>query len=155
MREQSSPMSPGGDPAERGVTEMLLGALAGSALLPFLQAVATKAGEDLYTRIRDLLSGESRERARTSIAEAGHVTLADQGSKTIVRLPADLPADAAAALRALRLPPAEPGWRVVYWDGAHRVWVCHEVDAPPRGALRVDEITGDTPPEPEPPAQPR
>ncbi len=130
-------------PAERGVTEVLLGALAGSTLLPFFQAIATKAGEDLYARIRGLLSREKDERARTALDTTGHVTLADPGTATVLRLPADLPPDAAGALRHLMLPPRGDGWRVVYWDAARRVWVADDLDIPPRNAIRIDQSPAD------------
>ncbi|GLW06934.1 hypothetical protein Misp01_20640 [Microtetraspora sp. NBRC 13810] len=132
-------------PAERGMTEVLLGALAGSTLLPFFQAIATKAGEDLYAKVRSLLSGADRERAQTALDTAGSVTLADRGTMTILRLPAELPPDAAAALRLLVLPPPAEGWRIVYWDGARRMWVVDDLDVPPRNAVRIDEAPGESP----------
>jgi hypothetical protein len=126
-------------PAERGVTEVLLGALAGSTLLPFFQAIATKAGEDLYARIRGLLSGKKGERARQALETAGHVTLADPSTATVLRLPAELPPEAAHALRFLVLSPHADGWRLVYWDGVRGSWVVDELDVPPRNAVQLDE----------------
>lgn len=119
------------DDADRGATELILGALAGSALLPFLQAVANRAGEDAYRAIRDRLTWRSRRRARAELREAGVMSLAAHDARVVLQLPERITPAMAAGLEAVRLPAGRTGWAVVSWDEAQGRWVVDDVAEPP------------------------
>lgn len=118
----------------RGATEIILGALGGSALLPFIQAVATKAGEDAYKLVRDKLSRRGRRSAETEIREAGTITLADEKTRVVLQLPQPLTSEMATRLDSVRLPVRRTGWLLVSWNPVVRQWVVEEIPEPPRAA---------------------
>ncbi|HWS36440.1 MAG TPA: hypothetical protein VN408_27360 [Actinoplanes sp.] len=124
--------------AKRGTTELILGALAGSVLLPFLQAVVTKAGEDAYQAIRDRLPWGSRRKASAELKEAGVVSLAARDARVVLRLPQRITPLMAARLENVRLPVDRPGWAVVSWDEVQSRWVVEQVTEPPDSATRVE-----------------
>lgn len=110
-------------PDLRGVEEILLGALAGSALVPFLHAIATKAGEDVYGKIRSLLSGHLRTRASSELAKSGTVTLVDPDRRVVLTLPAHLGPEQAASLANILVSiSADDDWYLVDWDGENCGW---------------------------------
>jgi hypothetical protein len=123
---------------DRGATELILGALAGSVLLPFLQAVATKAGEDAYQAVRDRLSWRSRRRARAELQEAGVVSLAAHDARVVLQLPERVTPAMAARLENVRLPVDRTGWAVVSWDEVQSRWVVEHVAEPPPSATTVE-----------------
>ncbi|WFE37619.1 hypothetical protein [Micromonospora sp. WMMD998] len=125
------------DDADRGATELILGALAGSALLPFLQAVATKAGEDAYQAISDRLPWRNRRKARAELHEAGVVSLAARDARVVLQLPERVTPVMAARLENVRLPVDRSGWAVVSWDGAQSRWVVEHTAEPPPSATSV------------------
>ncbi|WP_143133638.1 hypothetical protein [Actinoplanes philippinensis] len=124
--------------ADRGATELILGALAGSVLLPFLQAVATKAGEDAYQAIRDRLPWHSRRKAQAELKDMGVVSLAARDARVVLQLPERVTPVMAARLENVRLPVDRPGWAVVSWDDAQSRWVVEHVSEPPPSATAVD-----------------
>ncbi|MFB9359213.1 hypothetical protein [Actinoplanes nipponensis] len=126
------------DGSERGATELILGALAGSALLPFLQAVATKAGEDAYQAIRGRLSWRSRRGARAELREAGVVSLAARDARVVLQLPERVTPVMAARLENVRLPVDRTGWAVVSWDEAQSRWVVEDAAEPPPSSTSVE-----------------
>ncbi|BBH67870.1 hypothetical protein ACTI_45550 [Actinoplanes sp. OR16] len=122
-----------GSGSERGVGELLLAALTGSALAPFIQGVVTKAGEDVYTKIKDRL--QSRRRA----AEAGPIVLADPLTRIAVELPATLPTSEAARLAAVRIPESgNRDWLLVQYQPGRARWTIRVVPEPPATAIRLD-----------------
>jgi hypothetical protein len=114
----------------RGAVELLLGALAGSALLPFIQAIATKAGEDVYGKIRDKLSRRHRKQAKSALRAKGTVTIADDEARLILQLPSTMTATMAARLGNVRVPPTRDGWLLVRWDPTYAEWQAHPCDPP-------------------------
>ncbi|GIF37482.1 hypothetical protein BC793_104150 [Actinoplanes xinjiangensis] len=128
----------GPDGTDRGATELILGALAGSALLPFLQAVATRAGEDAYQAIRDRLPWRSRRGARAELKEAGVVSLAARDARVVLQLPERVTPVMAARLENVRLPVDRTGWAVVSWDEVQSRWVVELVAEPPPSATPVE-----------------
>jgi hypothetical protein len=119
---------PDADP--RGAVELLLGALAGSALLPFVQAIATKAGEDVYGKIRDKLSRRDRKRTKDQLSASGTVTIADPESRLILQLPSTMTASMTARLESLRVPIIRDTWLLVSWNPAQAEWQWQPCDPP-------------------------
>ncbi|MEV0004157.1 hypothetical protein AB0H28_18005 [Micromonospora sp. NPDC050980] len=126
------------DDADRGTTELILGALAGSALLPFLQAVATKAGEDAYQAIRDRLPRRGRRGAQAELDDSGVVSLAARDARVVLQLPERVTQVMAARLENVRLPVDRTGWAVVSWDEARSRWVVEHAAEPPPSATSVE-----------------
>lgn len=122
----------------RGATEIILAALGGSALLPFVQAVATKAGEDVYKLVRDKLSRRGRKNATAEIRAAGTITLADERARVVLRLPQPLTTEMATRLDSVRLPARRIGWLLVSWNPVVRQWVVEEIPEPPRAATFLE-----------------
>lgn len=117
------------DDSHRGTTELILGALAGSALLPFIQSVATQAGQDVYQLIRDRLSRDGRRRAKAEIRESGTVTLTARDARVLLKLPHRLTPTMATRLESLRLP-VDRGWVQVAWDHQRERWVVESIPEP-------------------------
>jgi hypothetical protein len=129
------------DPDPRGAVELLLGALAGSALLPFVQAMATKAGEDVYGKIRDKLSRRHRKQAKSALRAKGTVTIADDDARLLLQLPSTMTASMAARLGNVRVPSSHDGWLLVRWDPVRSEWQAHPCDPPTSD--EVIEVTTD------------
>lgn len=127
-----------GSGAERGAGELLLAVITGSALAPFVQGVATKAGEDVYAKIKDLL--RTRRRAgSTTEPPPGPIVLADPGTRIAVALPATLPTSEAARLAAVRLPAADRrDWLLVEYRPGEPRWTVRVVTEPPATAIEVE-----------------
>lgn len=126
------------DDSGRGATELLLGALAGSALLPFVQAIATKAGEDVYQMLRDKLPRKGRRDAKAEIRVAGTVTVTAPRSRVVLQLPERITPTMAARLENVRLPVDRPDWLLVAWDEAQGSWIVQSVPEPPATASSLD-----------------
>ncbi|MFC0598007.1 hypothetical protein [Streptomyces palmae] len=125
-----------GSGGDRLFGELLLGAMAGSALAPFVQAIATKLGEDVYGKVRDLLARRSREPAEHMPGES--LTLADPQRAIVIQLPASLTTTEAAGLAQVRLPErTEAGWVYVRYDPPTGRWQATLVPQPPTGAIEV------------------
>ncbi|WP_250032632.1 hypothetical protein [Paractinoplanes maris] len=121
---------------ERGGGDLLLGVLAGSALAPFLQAVATKAGEDVYAKIRDLLT--RRRASPPPAAPEAPLILADPQTRTAIRLPATLTSAEAARLAAVHVPAHDGGrWIIVDHAADGAGWTVQVADRLPDGAIEV------------------
>jgi hypothetical protein len=122
--------------ADRGVGEVLLAMLTGTVLAPFVQAVATKVGEDVYGKIKQLLG---RHRV-VPPAEGSPITLADPAKAIVLELPATLDAKDAYGLSAVRVPSVPAGqWLLIRYDAAARTWTAVAVPAPPTGAIEIDD----------------
>jgi hypothetical protein len=135
----------GFDPADcesRSATVLILSALGGSVLLPFFQAVATKAGEDVYQAIRGKLSRPARRRAEAEIREAGVVTLAGRDARVVLQLPERITPAMAARLEGVRLPVDRADWSLVSWDQAQGRWVVETVAEPPAATTTVSDEPG-------------
>ena len=121
---------------ERGVGDLLLAVLAGSALAPFVQTLATKTGDDVYAKIKDLLAKRSRKAANRP-ADAP-IVLVDPELALILQLPPTLTTTQATQLAALRLPAHSPGhWVLVGYDSEAARWRTAMVDQPPPDAIEV------------------
>ncbi|PWV73947.1 hypothetical protein SAMN05421630_110120 [Prauserella marina] len=120
-----------GDP-DRGVADVLLGALAGSTLLPLVQAIATKSGEDVYAKLKRVLSKRERDKAKAEIKETGTLTLVSEEARVVLRIPATMTLPMAQQLERVRVRPDPATWVRVSWDHTRSRWLVHECD-PPHG----------------------
>lgn len=100
-------------------------------LLPFVQAIASKAGEDVYQLIRGKLSRQGRKLAEAEMREAGVVTLADSHARIILRVPERLSPAMPEQIEDVRIPVPRDGWLLVVWDPALAQWVVHDFPGPP------------------------
>lgn len=127
-------------PEDRGAGELILGALIGSALMPFIQAIIGKAGDDVYTKIKELLSRRVRSRASGELAESGTVTLVDPGRRVVLRLPSRLTPEQAMTISNVSV--SRSGrWYLVGWDEQVKAW--HISPLPERPMYGLD-ITDDS-----------
>ncbi|MGW1594935.1 hypothetical protein [Streptomyces sp. NPDC002343] len=123
--------------------EMLLATVAGSALAPFVQAIATKLGEDVYGKVKDLLARRSREPAEHVSGES--LSLADPQRAIVIQIPASLTTTEAAALAEVRLPErTQAGWVDVRYDPRTGRWHATVVPQPPAGSIEVMPSDADT-----------
>lgn len=121
----------------RGAADLIIGALVGSPLIAFVQAIATKSGEDAYARIRRGLSRPERRRADREIRRAGVLTIAVPELRLVVQIPADLSASMAEELSAVRLPRERDGWILIRWGPDRTRWVIEDCDGPPATAITL------------------
>jgi hypothetical protein len=106
---------------ERGAGDLLLGALVGSALLPFIQAIAGNAGADVYAKIRELLSRRVQSRVSSELEESGTVTLVDPERRVVLCLPSRLTPEQAMTIANVTVS-SRDGWYLVSWDEQVRAW---------------------------------
>ncbi|MGW1846889.1 hypothetical protein [Streptomyces sp. NPDC001966] len=132
-----------GSGGDRLYGELLLAAVAGSALAPFVQAIATKLGEDVYGKVKELLARRSREPAEHVPGES--LTLADPQRAIVIQLPAGLTTIEATGLAEVRLPErTQAGWVFVRYDPRNGGWQASVVPQPPASAIEVIPPAGDT-----------
>ena len=122
------------DESDRGVLDVLMGAAVGSALLPFVQAIVTKGGEDVYAKIKELLSRPDRKRTKDEIENSGTVTLFSDDTRVVLRMPARMTPQMTERMKQVRLPPRGDEWLRVSWDNAKNQWIVRKCDPP-------DELT--------------
>jgi hypothetical protein len=133
-----SPASAERASTERTNTELILSVLAGTTLLPFVQGMFTKAGEDTLSLIRALLRRRSRRQAKAEIRDAGTVTLADPGPRVVLQMPETISPLMALRLGSVRLPVGHDGWLLVRWDAGHALWLVEEIPEPPDAVIVLD-----------------
>lgn len=102
------------------VPEIVTTAVVTAALLPFVQAIATKAGEDVYTAVRRVLPRllphrKERPQVRT-------IEIVDPDTHTRLRLDVDLPAEAVERLSDVDPSAVRTNDRLIYWDREQRRW---------------------------------
>ncbi|MFF2513876.1 hypothetical protein [Streptomyces sp. NPDC058086] len=123
--------------ATAGVTlDLLLGFLGGSALVPFVQAISTKAGEDAYAKVRELLSRHVQRQP----ADDEDIVLIHHPSKVALRMPAEASRPSAPRGRD----DADEGegssngeWQVITWNPATGDWHQEACATPPANGIRV------------------
>ncbi|MFE1292759.1 hypothetical protein [Streptomyces sp. NPDC058751] len=156
MAQHSAQRPTGEAETTRSVGELLLTFMAGSVLLPLLQGVTGKAGEDIYSWMRGLFSGRKAEEVEERLTEEGQICVVDSVRRLVFELPADLTDRETAAILSLRLPSDADTWLLVRKDYARRIWVIEPTDAPPERS--VEAAATDTAPDgsreaPVPPTQ--
>ncbi|MDT0485378.1 MULTISPECIES: hypothetical protein [Streptomyces] len=143
MTQESAARPAGVAGPTRSIEALVMTFMAGSVLLPVLQGMAGKVGEDLYGWVRRILPGKRAEAAEEQLMSDGQIALVDRARRMIFELPADLSGREAAAILNLRLPTADDAWLLVKKDYARHVWVIETVDSPP--AASVDAAPDDSP----------
>lgn len=133
---------PAPDHARTDQETLLLTWLAGTTLAPFIQAIATKGGEELYSRLRRLFRPTDRDRAERQIRTKRELILVDESTRAILRVPTAIHATEAHALVAIRAPERDDGWVVVAWDEKVSRWSIGRVDTPPPDAITVIRLDG-------------
>lgn len=112
-----------------GGLEFTLGLLGGSVLIPFAQAIGTKAGEDAYARVRELLGRRSRRPA-----DGEDIVLGHRRSKIVLRVSngdARRSPDENRGPTSVGRDESTTQWTVVTWDPGERRFTEELVDAPP------------------------
>ncbi|WP_030343196.1 hypothetical protein [Streptomyces sp. NRRL S-1022] len=145
MAQHSAQRPTGEAGTTRSVGELLLTFMAGSVLLPLLQGVTGKAGEDIYSWVRGLFPGRKAEEIEERLTEEGQICVVDSVRRLVFELPADLTARETAAILSLRLPSDTDTWLLVRKDYARRIWVIEPTDAPPERS--VEAAAPDTAPD--------
>lgn len=116
---------------DRAAGDLLVGVLAGSTLLPFIQAMATKAGEDAYAKVRKRLSRRDRKRVKAELRATGTVTFVERDAHIVLQVPATTSATQFARLESVRLPIQRRAWVRVAWDPRTSQWLVQECPDPP------------------------
>lgn len=153
MTTQNSPTS-NTDPASgqhapdeirsSGATGLLLAWLAGTALAPFVHAIATQGAQDLYAQFRRRLSSSDHDRARRQIEEQRELILVDESARAVLRIPSAVQAEDAYALAAARVPVQGPNeWIEVAWEESGSSWTIRRIDAQPSDAINVRPASGE------------
>lgn len=127
--------SPSDSKPVRGAADLVIGALVGSPLIAFVQAIATKSGEDAYARVRRTLSRPDRKRAKNEIRRAGVLTIAVPDLRIVVQIPAETSASMAEGLNAVRLPHKRDDWILITWSPEGGRWLIEDCDGPPATAI--------------------
>ncbi|GIH52384.1 hypothetical protein SAMN05421833_13384 [Microbispora rosea] len=116
-----------------------MGAVAAVTLIPFLQAFATKTGEDMYAWIRERGWRRDRRRLRSQ-RKKGIIYLADPELKILISFPSDLPphivANAALVAQGVGKAP-RAGWVGIAWDSSAGGWTEIPIVTPPRHTVRL------------------
>lgn len=120
QRDGPGPRQPGGIGGVGSIPEIITTAVVTAALVPFVQAIAAKAGEDVYRAVRRLLprllpSREERPHVQT-------IEVVDPDTRTRLRLDVDLPADAVERLAEVDEHAVQASDRLIYWDRERRRW---------------------------------
>jgi hypothetical protein len=123
--------------------ESMLEAAGGAALLPFLTAFVTKAGQDAYDQVRKLITPGKRAHAKAQIVEQGDVTIVDVDAKIVLRIqgstsrPAEVgePDPPTLPLRSERS--RRKHWILYAWNPASREWERYRIDAPPADGIEL------------------
>jgi YD repeat-containing protein len=108
-----------------------------ATLLPFVQTIATKAGEEVWPKIAGLIRPERRAAITKRLADADLVELVAQDRHLIITLPKRLSAEAARHLRDVvdTLQDAD-GWYRLSYDAASRSWEIVRADDE-RGRIEI------------------
>ncbi|MFF8387299.1 hypothetical protein ACF053_27160 [Streptomyces kanasensis] len=145
MAQHSAQRPPGEAGTTRSVGELLLTFMAGSVLLPLLQGVTGRAGEDIYSWARGFFPRRKAGEVEERLTEEGQICLVDSVRRLVFELPADLTDRETAAILSLRLPSDANTWLLVRKDYARRIWVIEPTDAPPERS--VEAAAADTAPD--------
>ncbi|GAA3784946.1 hypothetical protein GCM10023083_21310 [Streptomyces phyllanthi] len=108
-----------------------------AAVQPFVQAIASKAGEEVWPKIADLLRPGRREEVGQGLAEAELLEIAARDGRLVIRMPKRLPVEAARDLRDVvaTLEEADGTFEISY-DAASRSWDIAPTDT---GRARIED----------------
>jgi hypothetical protein len=123
----------GGDRA--GAVELVATVALTVALQPFLQALASKAGEDVWTRLAGLVRGDRRRAEQ----EAQLIDVRCDDDRLVIRIPRKLSGVAMESLAdRLKVLPPSPDWRRLAYDAATRTWNLTRTEPPTEDASAPD-----------------
>ncbi|MEU1981700.1 hypothetical protein [Nocardia sp. NPDC019395] len=126
-----------GDGSRAGVVDAVLTGLTTAALLPFLQGMATRSGEQAVPKLAGMFR---RLRRRTPVADTGVSHLADvvvTDRQMIIRMPSRLsPEDARDLSELINSADRAEGWREISFDARTTSWRIAPTTEPP-GANRL------------------
>lgn len=107
------------DEERSGFLEVATAAISTATLLPFIQAIATKAGEDIVPKIAGLVP----RRLRHKLDESDVIELVARDRRLIIMIPKRLSAEAARQLSDIvNTLQGTDGWFRVTYDAAARSW---------------------------------
>lgn len=106
--------------APTGVPEILTTAVVTAALVPFVQAIASKAGEDVYRAVRQLLPRLLPSREKPPHVQT--IEVVDPETRTRLRLDVDLPREAVERLAEVDASTVQASDRLIYSDRQRRIW---------------------------------
>jgi hypothetical protein len=106
-----------------GFLELAATAVTTATLLPFVQAIAAKAGEDVWSKIATLIRPGRREAISERLAGADLIELVARDRHLIITMPKRLSSEATRHLRDVvaTLQDADGCFRISY-DAASRSW---------------------------------
>jgi hypothetical protein len=131
------------------IVDVVLAATATAVILPFIQAIATKAGEDAYEAIRRLIQRRPNHKRNDDADGEGEQTgyddeqvrwwseallssppcrLIDDSSHVALSLPPEIPDEAARALGDFNLKLRSNVWIELSWDDDTMAWVIRRRD---------------------------
>jgi hypothetical protein len=118
--------------------DFILGMLGGAALIPFVQAISTKAGEDVYAKVRELLGRRSQGRP----VNDADIVVGHRRSKVVLRVPVEAlqsPTQGEAEEPEHEEEGGEPEalWRVITWEPETGHWRWTHLDVPPSETVFV------------------
>ncbi|MGW6461891.1 hypothetical protein ACWF94_39175, partial [Streptomyces sp. NPDC055078] len=89
-----------GDGGERiGFLDLAAAVVTTAALQPFVSAIATKAGDEVWPKIVGLVRPGRREEIAAGLADTRLLEIAAQDGRLVIRMPQRLPPQAARDLR--------------------------------------------------------
>jgi hypothetical protein len=117
-------------PERAGAAELVATVVLTVAIQPFVQAVAAKAGEDVWPWLKGLARGGRR----CEEPEARVLDIQCDAERLVVRMPRKLRQEALHTMAdELRELPPDPGWRRLAYDPATRTWELSTIDPPAQG----------------------
>ncbi|MCC9707901.1 hypothetical protein E4N62_23140 [Streptomyces sp. MNU76] len=112
------------DSGERiGFLDLATAVVTTAALQPFVSAIATKAGEEVWPKIAGLVRHGRREEIDACLADTELLEIVARDGRLVIKMPKRLPAQAARDLRDVvaTLEKADGRFRISY-DAASRSW---------------------------------
>lgn len=96
-----------------------------ATLVPFVQAIAAQAGQDVYAAIRRLLSRDKRQDLDGDPQQRRLFRLVEQSSGTAILVPRRLPGSAARQLAAMRMSDPAIAGAELLWDPGRERWLAY------------------------------
>ncbi|KUN20178.1 hypothetical protein AQJ23_34990 [Streptomyces antibioticus] len=129
--------------ARIGVLDLVATVVVTAAVQPFVQAIASKAGEEVWPKIAGLVRPGRREELGQGVEESDLLEIAALDGRLAISMPKRLPPEAARDLRDVvaTLQEADGNFRISY-DAPSRSWQIAQAD--PGQALRAGDLPPDT-----------
>lgn len=129
--------------ARIGLLDLVATVVVTAAVQPFVQAIASKAGEEVWPKIAGLVRPGRREELRQGVEETDLLEIAALDGRLAISMPKRLPPEAARDLRDVvaTLQEADGSFRISY-DAPSRSWQIAQAD--PGQAPRTGDRSPDT-----------